>query len=292
MAKAERRLDTNAPGDFYVDDSCIDCGTCRWMAPASFDQAGGHSRVYAQPGDDPGTTLALKALVACPTASIGTAQRHDVKAVASAFPDPIDADAGVYHCGYHHEDSYGAASYLVVRPGGNVLVDSPRFAAPLVRGIEALGGVRWMFLTHRDDVAEHAKFAGHFGCERVLHRADVGRSTQDVELQLHGGEPISLAPDLTVIPVPGHTRGSACLLYRDEFLFSGDHAAWSIPMQRIYAFRGACWYDWGAQINSMRRLELHRFEHILPGHSAPCRFPAEQMQERMAECVRWMESRR
>jgi len=39
----------------------------------------------------------------------------------------------VFHCGFHSAASFGAASYLIVRPQSNVLVDSPRFAGPLVR---------------------------------------------------------------------------------------------------------------------------------------------------------------
>ncbi len=61
---------------------------------------------------------------------------------------------------------------LVTRPagfGGNVLVDSPRFAGSLVRRIEEMGGVSLMFLSHRDDIADHAKFSAHFGCPRVMH---------------------------------------------------------------------------------------------------------------------------
>ena len=40
--------------------------------------------------------------------------------------------------GWAAESSYGARSYLVVRPRGNILVDSPRYAAPLVDRIAAL----------------------------------------------------------------------------------------------------------------------------------------------------------
>ncbi len=29
----------------------------------------------------------------------------------------------MYHCGYHSEASFGATSYFIVRPGGNILVD-------------------------------------------------------------------------------------------------------------------------------------------------------------------------
>lgn len=286
MASPARRLECNVPGDFYVDSSCIDCGTCRWVAPETFDQAEEAAKVFAQPQGDEQVAAALRALVACPTASIGTTGDQDVEAAARAFPHPIAG--GVYHCGYHSEDSFGAASYLITRPAGNVLVDSPRFAAPLVRGIEALGGVDLMFLTHRDDVADHERFAAHFGCERILHRDDVTEATRAVERQPEGVEPLALADDLLVIPVPGHTRGSACLLFDRRFLFSGDHVAWSRPLQRVHAFRRACWFDWETQIESMARLAGYGFEHILPGHGAPCRSPRAEMGERMAACVEWM----
>jgi glyoxylase-like metal-dependent hydrolase (beta-lactamase superfamily II) len=290
MASPSKRLAANVAGDFFVDSSCIDCGTCYWMAPATFERKGDFSHVYKQPGTPEETLAALKALVACPTGSIGTAKTHDVRAVAAAFPDPIEEN--IYHCGYHHEDSFGAASYFITRPEGNVLVDSPRFASPLLKRIEALGGIDLMFLTHRDDVADHEKFAKRFGCRRVLHRDDVTTATRSVEVQPEGMAPIELAADLTMIPVPGHTRGSACLLYKDKALFSGDHAAWSMARRRVYAFRDACWYDWRTQIESMKRLLEYGFEFILPGHGAPCRFPHAEMKERMRECVAWMESRR
>jgi glyoxylase-like metal-dependent hydrolase (beta-lactamase superfamily II)/ferredoxin len=288
MARPSRRLATNVDGDFYVDSTCIDCGACRWVAPATFDFASDASRVHTQPRTAAETLTALRALVACPTASIGTVGKHDVRAAAATFPTPVAPD--VYHCGYHHEDSFGAASYLIVRPEGNVLVDSPRFAAPLARRLEALGGVRWMFLTHRDDVADHVRFAARFGCERILHRDDVSRSTGAVEIQPRGTEPLELGPDLTLIPVPGHTRGSACLLFRDV-LFSGDHVCWSREGQRVTAFRDACWYDWGRQIESMERLAGFTFEHILPGHGAPCHLPANAMRSQLRACVAWMKRR-
>jgi hypothetical protein len=37
----------------------------------------------------------------------------------------------------------------------NVLIDSPRAASPLLKRLEALGGVSKLFLTHRDDVLDY-----------------------------------------------------------------------------------------------------------------------------------------
>jgi glyoxylase-like metal-dependent hydrolase (beta-lactamase superfamily II)/ferredoxin len=286
MASKTEARPENVAGDFFVDDSCIDCDACRWIAPATFDEAGDQSRVHRQPTTDAERHRALMALVACPTASIGTREKHAMEPVLASFPEEI-AD-GVHWCGYHDEQSFGAATYLVVRPEGNVLIDSPRFAKPLVRRIEALGGVRTLFLTHKDDVADHARWAAHFGAERVLHRDDVTRGTRDVERQIEGLDPVALDGELTVIPVPGHTRGSACLLWRDTFLFTGDHVAWSPDLRQIYAFRSACWYDWNALRASMERLARFRFEWILPGHGRRCHFPADEMAREMERCLAWL----
>jgi glyoxylase-like metal-dependent hydrolase (beta-lactamase superfamily II) len=286
MADFSRRLAENADGDFFVDSTCIDCETCRTVAPEAFEDGGGFSYVHRQPRDDISGLRAEMALLACPVAAIGTVAKHDLAAARAAFPDPIDG--GVYHCGYHAEASYGAASYLIVRENGNILIDSPRFTGPLVARLEALGGVGKMFLTHRDDVADHQKFRDHFGCERIMHAADIGLATRSVETQIEGSDPVSLDDAVRLIPTPGHTRGSVCLLYRDRFLFTGDHLAWSPEHGRVHAFRSVCWYDWKTLVASTRRLADYRFEWILPGHGFRCHFPADLMRLEMQKCLDWM----
>jgi ferredoxin len=166
MARPDRRLAHNVAGDFYVDSTCIDCDTCRWMAPSTFVRREEQASVRVQPATPEDERRALMALVSCPTASIGTTDRHDLDSAQDALPDPLAP--GLFHCGYHSRDSFGAASWLLQRPDGNVLVDSPRFADRLVRRIEELGGVRWMFLTHRDDVADHAQWRARFGSRRTF----------------------------------------------------------------------------------------------------------------------------
>ena len=138
MASAKLRRAENAPGDFFVDETCIDCDLCRQIAPATFTRAGDQSAVRRQPETDDEEIAALKALVTCPTASIG-APGHSARRVLDAFPESVEGN--VFFCGYASEDSYGASSYLIVRPEGNVLVDSPRFARPLAARVRALGRV-------------------------------------------------------------------------------------------------------------------------------------------------------
>jgi ferredoxin len=239
MPQPALRLPENVPGDFYVDSTCIDCDACRQIAPDVFHDVGEQSAVFHQPATDAELLAAQKALIACPTASIGSETKHDMRAALAAYPELVEED--VYRCGFTAEGSFGAFSYLIRRADGNVLIDSPRFAGPLVKNLAAMGGARRMLLTHQDDVADHEKFHSRFGLERVMHRDDVHPRTAMIERQPSGSAPVELEPGLLMIPTPGHTRGHAVFLYRDKFLFTGDHLAWSESRGHLYAFRSACW---------------------------------------------------
>lgn len=260
-----RRTDApadNAPGPFFVDRTCIDCGTCYQFAPETFEDGGDRARVHAQPADALARLRASMALVACPVGSIGTDDRSEVPTATRAFPHPVTED--VYFCGYTSEKSFGAWSYLIRRPGGNVLVDSPRAAEPLMKNLEALGGVSMMVLSHRDDVADHAAYQARFGFQRVMHKAD---GFTGLERLVEGDEPIALAEDLLLIPTPGHTAGSVCLLHRD-CLFTGDHLWWNPDQGRLSASRTYNWHSWHQQLDSLEKLLAFDFTWVLPGHGS------------------------
>jgi glyoxylase-like metal-dependent hydrolase (beta-lactamase superfamily II)/ferredoxin len=285
MARASARASENAPGDLFVDDSCIDCETCRLLAPGVFTRSPrlGQSVVGRQPTAASEALRARMAIVSCPTSSIGSESKADLHDAVAALPLAVEGE--VYYCGYASESSYGAASYLVRREAGNVLVDSPRAARPLMNRIESLGGVARMFLSHRDDVADHARYARRFGCERILHAADVGADTRDVERCIEGADPVSLAPDLLAIPVPGHTRGSLALLYRGRYLFTGDHLWGSDDGGGLDASSEVCWHSWSEQTRSMERLLSLDFEWVLPGHGPRFHASAARMHEALEDLV-------
>jgi glyoxylase-like metal-dependent hydrolase (beta-lactamase superfamily II)/ferredoxin len=289
VASLAQRLPENVPGDFYVDSTCIDCDACRIFAPMVFSDTGDQSAVFHQPATADELLAAQKALIACPTASIGSITKHDMRPALASLPELVDGD--VYRCGYASESSFGAISYLVRRPQGNILIDSPRFSGPLVKNIAAMGGASRMLLTHQDDVADHARFAARFGCKRVLHRDDVHSSTAAIELQPTGSDPIDLGGGMLMIPTPGHTKGHAVFLDSETYLFTGDHLAWSERLGHLYAFRSACWYSWKEQIRSMKRLLDYRFEWVLPGHGRPIHLDAAAMHASLERCVAWMKER-
>ncbi|HEX8139259.1 MAG TPA: MBL fold metallo-hydrolase [Pyrinomonadaceae bacterium] len=292
MANYAARLPENVPGDFFVDATCIDCDACRQIAPATFRDHGDQSSVYHQPETEEETRRALMSLVACPTGSIGTTVKHDMRIGIDAFPSHLAEN--VYFCGFTSESSFGAWSYLVVRPeseGGNVLVDSPRFSGPLVKRIGEMGGVSVMFLTHQDDIADHARFAEKFGCRRIMHAAD-GARRRGVEQVLEGEGEVRLDGELVAIPVPGHTRGHMVLLYRNKFLFTGDHLAWSPARETLTAFRSVAWYSWPEQTRSMEKLLSYDFEWVLPGHGRIHHTSAPQMRAHLKRCIEWMKATR
>ena len=285
MASVQRARSGNLPGDFFVDETCIDCDTCRWVARDLFTQVGDGSAVTRQPATPEERRSAFLALKACPTHSIGCV--GDKRRMLEA-EFPLKLDEKLYYLGYASERSFGAASYLLLRDGGNVMVDSPRFHEPLAKAIEALGPVKWLVLTHRDDVADHEQWAQRLGCQRVLHQDDVSGGTRSVEIQPAGIEPLDLAPGLRFIPVPGHTRGHAVLHADGRFLFTGDHLEFDEDVQSLRAFKDFCWYDWDVQTQSMQRLLGLDFEWVLPGHGRMKQAPKAQMKLWLEDCVRWM----
>ena len=149
------------------------------------------------------------------------------------------------------------------------------------------------------------------GADVNLRESEYRPVTGDVEIKLGdalgplslAGEPIAeqalLDHELVVLPQPGHTPGSLCLLYRGRFLFSGDHLGYSRHLGHPIAPRLQCWEDWERQTRSVRYLATlaaagHlRFAWILPGHGEWHRLPGEPSAEATATALRqavsWME---
>jgi glyoxylase-like metal-dependent hydrolase (beta-lactamase superfamily II) len=167
------------------------------------------------------------------------------------------------------------------------MIDSPRFAGQLVKKIERLGGIRQILLSHRDDVADHEAFARRFSAERFMHQRD-NATRYGVEHVIEGDEVVSIDQDLMVIPTPGHTRGHVVFLYKNKFLFTGDHLSWSPVRNTLTAFRSVAWYSWKEQTRSMERLLEIDFEWVLPGHGRIHHEEASVMHTHLENCIAWM----
>jgi glyoxylase-like metal-dependent hydrolase (beta-lactamase superfamily II)/ferredoxin len=281
MARESLRLRENVAGSFFVDSTCIDCDTCRQLAPTTFGETGEYSFVQLQPRGTEEERAAYRALVACPTASIGAAEKSGAVEAVREFPMAVAPN--VWYCGFASPKSFGGSSYFVQHAGGNWLIDSPRYVEHLARRFEEMGGVRYLFLTHRDDVADADKYAARFGAERIIHRLELS-AQPDAERVIDGMEDVELAPEFVAIPTPGHTRGHCALLHR-EFLFSGDHLWWSRRRGRLTASRDVCWYSWPEQVRSVRKLAGYEFEWVLPGHGERVHFAREEMRREMEKVI-------
>lgn len=284
MANVKKRVSENVPGDFFVDSTCINCDTCRQLAPTVFAEATHTSFVESQPASGTDRRHALQALLSCPTGSIGCLGDADVKDAMKDFP--LILEEPVYYCGYNSVKSYGGNSYFIRHTAGNWLIDSPKFVTPLVQRLEALGGVAHIFLTHRDDVADAERYAEHFNSRCIIHRDELS-SQPSADVVLEGEGPWELAPGFLAIPTPGHTKGHCVLLFQDRFLFTGDHLDWDRDEHRLAASEDHCWYSWSQQAESMERLAKHRFEWVLPGHGQRVQLPADEMR---AQVLRLAES--
>jgi glyoxylase-like metal-dependent hydrolase (beta-lactamase superfamily II) len=280
MARVDQRHPGNAPGEWFVDTRCIDCGTCREVAPGLFAELGECSVVQRQPAADEDTAMWLAAQ-ACPTMSIGTISRR--RRPGRLYPREVAPGSGVFDLGYCSPDSFGASAWLVVRPAGNVLVDSPRFTAALAGPIAELGGIAHVALTHRDDVADARRWAEQFHARTWIHADDGSAAPWATDLITAQQE---LQPGLVAVPVPGHTKGSVVFLLEDTWLFTGDSLAWSDADADLTAFRDACWYSWREQAASLARLaERHRFAAVLPGHGARRLGETDDMHRRLVALV-------
>ena len=294
MADIAKRLSTNIGGNFFVDATCINCDTCRQLAPKSFVENGEYSSVYRQPETESERYQAYQALLACPVGSIGAlvSDKAVMRAATESFPMLIEregarlgapgaggCESDVFYNGFNSEKSFGANSYFIRHPDGNWLVDAPRYMKKLVDAFGRMGGIAYIFLTHEDDIGDAPRYAKHFHAKRVIHRADADAQL-DAEWVIDGLDTVEALPDFRIIPVPGHTDGSMALLYRNRYLFTGDHMAWD---REINGLRLATVYVWkeSALRRSTEKLLEFPFEWILPGHGDRMHLPADRMREEL-----------
>lgn len=283
------------------------------MAPNTFTRYGDGSIASAQPSNEQGRIDSLQALLSCPTNSIHSEHilKEELRAAQQGLPKPVPGCPDIFQCGWHSVKSFSAASYLIKRPSGNILVDSPRYNPILAKRIDEMGGVSIIFLTHRDDVADHRQWARHFGCKRIIHEIEVGHDTKDVEILLKGDGPwdLSGAPiadsaaqsssnhvgsrDVILVSTPGHTKGHVCLYYSpSKALFSGDHLSQSSDMRDmqpgapLHIYTDFNWYSVPKQVSSVAKLKSLDFLTVLPGHGRIAQFHnAEEREQAITNLV-------
>ena len=327
-------------GQLYVTRRCCGAATCRNYAPellgevapgtptstailANSHDEGAFTGVLRQPRSRDDYHAARAAAAGCGFGAIRLTKPARKTAAGIPTPGPWAEwprriEDNVWALGQPSTKNYGALSYFIELPAGGLLVDLPKPSDEVFRWLEEHGGVRWIFLTHKDHVQHHAEYAARFpGCRRIIGRADVNKrqssfadATSAVEIQLPpnagpttlDGEPLANDgfgdAELAVLPQPGHTPGTLCLLYRGTYLFTGDHLSYSRLRGHVIAHRLQCWESWQRQTDSVGRLRdwategQLRFSWLLPGHGEWHRFDgtatSAQTANELERAVQWM----
>ena len=169
-----------------------------------------------------------------------------------------------------NRDTLGGTSYLIVENSlANILIDCPAWDEVNQQFLHSLGGVRWLFLTHRGGIGKTREIQETFGCE-VLIQEQEAYLLPGLKVTKYQQE-FSLSPLAQAIWTPGHSPGSSCLYYKADaggVLFSGRHL---LPNQlgEPVPLRVSKTFHWPRQIKSVQLL-LDRFtpetlQYICPG---------------------------
>lgn len=270
--------DHQADVGWHVDERCTNCDVARQLAPGLIDEVDGRSVVVRQPRTAAEERAVYAAAYACHTRSIRRgAERLD----PAQDPFPLRLDEHVHLCGHNSPRTAGANAYLLTRPTGNLMIDTPRFSPALAARYEALGPVTDVLLTHRDHAAHGRSYADRFGARLWVHEGDLS-AAPDADVVLRGTDPVEVTPGVLAHPLPGHTEGSVLYVADDTYCFSGDSLYWSRTTGDIEVVDSVTWYSITELAASLERTAPRiRFEWLLPGHGDRKRLPAADMAARL-----------
>jgi glyoxylase-like metal-dependent hydrolase (beta-lactamase superfamily II)/ferredoxin len=283
MADIGKKLAGNVDGDFFVDSTCQNMDICRQVAPENFTYWQDYAVVGKQPEGGKETRQALHAVLCCPYGSIGTTKKAELAEAMQDFPIQIDNE--VYFCGFNSPKTSGGNSYFVKHQGGNWLFSTPKFQAQLVKKLENMGGVSYIFLSHRDDAGESEKFAQHFKAQRIIHKHDL-EAQPHAEVVLNETESYEYQPDFFIIPSPGHTEGHMMMLYKNKYLFSGDSLYYDRKESRLEIWNPLwTWYSYEEQTMSMEKLLNKEFDWLLPSHGQRVHLEKSVMKQQLQDAI-------
>lgn len=173
--------------------------------------------------------------------------------------DPVSRRGKRYYC------------YLLPTPRGNVMIhapDSPSFYRAHAATIDALGGVRFLFLTHDgDDSDQTDAVLKRWDAKLLVHRADLGRMNRTPGHSLGDGfeGDHDVADGVSIVHLPGHSAGYSGLLRRQGGVtqFFGGHLLTEGPLG-WRAARAYTLYDTARE--SLSRLKDIEFDMLMPDH--------------------------
>ena len=262
MPRADQANIRNARGPWYVDTRCVGCDAARHWAPGLIEMDdSGRSFVARQPEGDEQEAALWRAAGACPTKSIGN--REQPREPEGVFPHRMTD--GVLALGNNALSSFGCHSYLVLRPEGNLMIDSPRFSRALAASISRLGGIAHVLLSHRDDVADADRWAEWYGARVWIGEADADAAPYATDL-LDGSTTVLISPGVSSIPAPGHTRGHVLYHVDERCLFTGDTLLWNQRRGEFDVTPNQTFHSWTELAATMDTIAALQVEWVFPGH--------------------------
>lgn len=179
---------------------------------------------------------------------------------------PVNHCENIYWFSEYDPATYSAQAYLLLHPDGSILIDVPPYTPEIIRAIQQFGPLRYIFLTHRDDIGACAMFQQFFHARVILHRTEIRYYREGpVDIPFEGD--FMLGPDVMIVHLPGHTPGSSALLdlRPPGAVFVGD--ALNIDESGELYIPPHPWdFDPLLKRHSLKRLLDYTFEVVLPAH--------------------------
>jgi glyoxylase-like metal-dependent hydrolase (beta-lactamase superfamily II) len=152
-----------------------------------------------------------------------------------------------------NRDTMGGTAYLLLEDTGNILIDCPAWDEANRAFLEAQGGIRWLFLTHRGGMGKVKEMQQAFQCS-VLVQEQEAYLLPGLELTSFQHD-FQLSPNSEAIWTCGHSPGSACLYHRNYsgVLFTGRHLLPNAQAQPV-PLRISKTFHWPRQIQNVAKL--------------------------------------
>ena len=162
----------------------------------------------------------------------------------------------------------GGTAYFIVEKVGNILVDSPAWNSTNQQFLLEQGGVRWLFITHRNGIGQAITIQESLHCEIIIQEQEAYLLPETTVTTFE--QEIAIAPQFTGIWTPGYSPGSACLDYQSQggCLFTGRHL---LPNKqgKPALLRMAKTFHWFRQLRSLEmlcdRFTPHTLNYLFPG---------------------------
>lgn len=169
-----------------------------------------------------------------------------------------------------------AAGFLLERQEGNAFIYSSSLIEQHFDQIQALGGVDYVLLNHRDEASRSVTIlAEQFNATVMAHSAELEacrqRGVEDVQA-LPEGVQVKIGTDLVAVHTPGHTPGVVMYLWKQQnktrYLFSGDTLSIMENMGQILQFHP---YEGnlGDLLNTLNLIAELDSDVVVPGLESP-----------------------